>query len=160
LLFILLPFMSLAPWYPTRDRDFWRIKKAISLQPTDNFLEVWCGTAKVSLFLGKEYPSNQITWIEFSLIMYIISRIKVHISGLKNVTILYWNALKVDFSKYDVVYVFGMPETLRKKLFPKLKQKVNNNFRLISYCFPMKNDFFEEKIYSIENRNSIYEYRL
>jgi hypothetical protein len=53
-----------------------------------------------------------------------------------------------------------MPETLKKKLFPKLKEKVNKNFRLISYCFPMKNDFFKEAIYAEKNRNSIYEYRL
>jgi hypothetical protein len=66
----------------------------------------------------------------------------------------------VDFSKYDVVYVYGMPETLTKKLFPRLKERVGEKFRLISYCFPMKNDFFEEKIYSEKNRNSIYEYKL
>ena len=91
--------------------------------------------------------------------MYIISRIKVHLSGQKNIKIVYGNALKIDFSKYSVVYIFGMPETMTKKLFPKLKKKVNKDFRLISYCFPMKNDFFEEKIYSEKNRNSIYEYK-
>ena len=160
LLFILLPFASLAPRHPTRNRDFWRIKKAISLKKTDRFLEIWCGNAKVSLFLAKEYPDNKIIWIEFSLIMYTISRIKVFYSGLKNIKIIYGNALKVDFSKYDVVYVYGMPETMTKKLFPKLKEKVNKDFSLVSYCFPMKNDFFKEAVYAEKNRNSIYEYKL
>lgn len=81
-------------------------------------------------------------------------------SGLENIEILYGNALQLDLSLFDVIYVFGMPKTVTEKLFPKIEKIRNQNFRCISYCFKMTNDFFEETKHKMEKRNSIYEYRL
>jgi predicted RNA methylase len=92
--------------------------------------------------------------------MYTWSKIRVYLSGQKNIKIIYGNALKTDFWAYDVVYIFWMPDTLVKKLLPRLQETVKENFRLVSYCFQMKNGFFDEKVYKKEKKNNIYEYRV
>lgn len=153
-------FFSLAPWFPTDTKDIERIFDVIKLKKGEHLLEMGCGTASVSLALARHHPDAHIVGIELSPFFYLISKIRGKISGLENIEILYGNALHLDLSVFDVIYVFGMPKTVTEKLFPKISQVKNQNFRCISYCFKMTNDFFEETKHKIEKRNSIYEYRL
>jgi len=153
-------FFSLAPWFPTDMKDLERILDVIKLKKNEQLLEMGCGTASVSLALARNHPDAHIVGIELSPFFYLISKIRGKISGLKNIEILYGNALHLDLSVFDVIYVFGMPKTVTEKLFPKIFQIKNQNFRCISYCFKMTNNLFEETKHKIEKRNSIYEYRL
>lgn len=153
-------FLSLAPWVPTRKKDLWRINNILKLKEWEKFLEIWCGTSNVSIFLAKNNPDASITWIELSPFLYLVSKVKVFFSWCKNIKIVYWNALKLKLSEYDTLYVFGLPETISEKLFPKISHINKENFRLISYCFKMKNDKFIETKYKENKCNSIYEYKL
>jgi len=158
-LIIVFSFFSLAPWVPTRKNDLKRIFDIVSLKEWEHFLEMWVWTAKVSLYMAKNNPKSFVTWIELSPFFYILSKIKVYLSWVKNIEIKYWNALNLDLKKYDVIYVFWLPETITKKIFPKIKGIENKNFRFISYCFKMNNDYFVEKIFKEEGKNAIYEYK-
>lgn len=151
-------FTSLAPWVPTRKKDLKRINDIIKLKHRERFLEVWCGTAIVSLYIAKNNPESEIVWIELSPLFYLISKIRVFFSSSKNIKIIYWNALNIDFGEYDVIYVFWLPDTLKNKLFSKLKQEIKNTARFISYCFKMENSYFKEKKYKEEKSNNIYCY--
>ena len=55
----------------------------------------------------------------------------------KNLCIKLANALKEDFSRYDVLYIFGMPEKLAAKILPKFLQETKPGTRLISYVFSL-----------------------
>jgi len=153
-------FISLAPWIPTRWDDLERLNDILKLQKWEKFLEMWCWNAKVSFYLAKNNPETSIVWIELSPFFYIISKIRVYFSGIKNMNIIYGNALNLDLSEFDVIYVFWLPETVTKKVFPKLSKINNKNFRFISYCFKMTNDYFKEKKYKPSQKYAIYEYKL
>lgn len=152
-------FFSIAPWVPTKSWDYGRVNRVLKLKVGEKFLEIWCWIWWVSLFIAKKNPESFITWIELSPFFYMISKIRIFFSGLKNINIIYWNALKLDFEKYDIVYVFWLPKTIVNKIFPKIKWIKNKNFRFISYCFQMKNTYFQEKKYKQEGRLAIYEYK-
>ena len=155
-----ISFFSIAPFVPTRKKDLKRISDLVALKESENLLEIWCWTAKVCLFIAKHYPNNKIVWVELSPLFYVISKVKVFFSWIKNLEIIFWDAMKLDFSKYDVFYVFWLPETITKLLFPKLDKEIKNNSRFFSYCFQMQNDkFIEIKHKEKEKINSIYEYR-
>lgn len=152
-------WFSLAPWVPTRTSDLARINTLISLRKKSRFLEIWCWNARVSLYLAKHNPQSEIVWIEFSPLMYIISLLRAKSSGCKNIKVLYWNALKLNLSSYDALYVFWLPDTITKKIFPKLKIEMKATARFYSYCFRMTNDYFTEiKHKPSEELHSIYEY--
>lgn len=155
-----LSFLSLAPWVPTRKEDLKRVDDIIKLQKWENFLEMWCGTWKVSLYLAKSNKESFITWIELSPFFYLISKIRIFFSKQQNIEIRFWNALKENLDKYNVIYCFWLPETVTEKIFPKIKYKNNKKFRFISYCFKMTNDYFKETRHKEENRYAIYEYKL
>lgn len=152
-------FFSLAPWVPTKSSDLERIHWILSLKKWERFLEIWCGTAKVSAYLAKQNPESNITWIELSPLLYIYSKIKAFFSWANNLNIMYWNALKIDFSKYDSLYVFGLPDTISQKLQPKLITELKNNAKFYSYCFKMTWDSFEQIIHKEQpTLNTLYEY--
>lgn len=154
-------FLSLAPWLPTKKNDLERINKIISLKENEKFLEIWAWTSRVSIYLAKNNPKSNIMAIELSLLFYLISKIKIYFSWLKNIKISYWNALNLDLWSFDVLYIFWLPDTITKKIFPRIKHIKNKNFRLISYCFIMKNNLFIETKYKETNDlNSIYKYSL
>ena len=156
-----LGFFSLAPFVPTRKSDLWRILKLIDLKENENFLEIWCWTAKVSIFIAQNYPNNQVVWIELSPIFYLISKIKVFFSWTKNLKIIFWNALNLNFWDYDVIYVFWLPQTITKKILPKLEKEMKQSSRFFSYCFQIEseNNLVETKHKENPNFNSIYEYK-
>lgn len=153
-------FLSLAPWIPTRCDDLKRINDIIKLKPWEKFLEMWCWTARVSIFIAKKNPESRITWIELSPFFYIISKINVYFSWLSNIEIKYWNALNKNLESFNVIYVFWLPETVTNKIFPKISKFKNKNFRFISYCFKMTNSYFKEIKHKPKMKYAIYEYRL
>lgn len=153
-------FFSLAPWVPTKRSDLARINEIIKLKPWEKFLEIGSWTAVVSIEIARKNPEAKIYWIELSVFLYLVWKLRAKLSGLKNVEIIYWNAMKIDFSEYDVVYVFWLIETISRKLYPKLEIINKKNFRFISYCFKFSNNkVFKETRYKIEGKNSIYEYK-
>lgn len=153
-------FFSLAPFVPTKTKDLERISKIANLKSWETFLEIWCWTAKVSIFIAKKHPWNKIIWIEFSPFLYLISKVKSIFSWQKNLKIIYGNALNLDFSKYDVFYLFGLPETLKEKIIPKFKSEASQNARLLSYCFSFENSWITEKKFKETQKDlSIFQYR-
>ena len=132
----------------------------MKLKKWERLLEMWCGDSRVALYLAEQNPQAHIVGIELSPVLYVISKIRVWLSGLDNIEIIYGNALNLNLESYDVIYIFWLPETVSEKVAPKLKKKVKENMRFISYSFRMTDDFFEEKKYMHENQSNIYEYKI
>ncbi len=155
-----LSFFSLAPWVPTKANDLERINKLIKFKKNENFLEMWCWNARVVLFLASKNPNNYFVWIELSPLFYLISKIRCEFSWLKNVKIVFWNVLKYNIEDFDVLYVFWLPETITKKVFPILDKKMKKTTRFFSYVFKMTNNkFYEKKHKESDKLNSLYEYK-
>ena len=107
-----------------------------------------------------ENTQNLIIWIELSPFFYLFSKIKIYFSWLKNIKIIYWNALNLDFGDFDVFYIFWLPKNIEKKIFPKLKKQMKKNARFFSYCFAFEdknNLFIQKKHKETKNVYSIYE---
>jgi SAM-dependent methyltransferase len=149
LLFIILCFwfFSLAPYVPTKTLDLERINKILNLSPRQTFYEIWCGDAKVCHFIAKNNPKKQVTGIEYSLLFYAISKFRNFLKPLPNLHIIYWNALKADFSKPDVFYIFWLTESLEHKIRPKLEKEMHPTARLISYVFEINSWKDRETVY-------------
>lgn len=142
LFFLVLSFgytgLSLAPWVPTKKQDLERIHKLAWLTAGQKFLEIGCGDAKVCHYIAKNNPLVQVVWIELSPVMYFFARARYVCSPQKNLSIRFWNLYHMDFSDYDVIYAFWLPETISLKLNKKLEKELKKWGKFLSYAFEIK----------------------
>ena len=129
-------FGSLAPPVPTRKQDYKRIKELAGLKDNEAFLDIGCGTGSFLKYLAK--TNKNIYGIEINIVMYLWSHMNNALSKDK-FRVLFGNAMKLDFSTYQVVYLFAAaPEFIKDDLIQKFKAELKPGSRIITYCFPIK----------------------
>lgn len=144
-LFILISFAlaggSMAPWVPTRQADIKRVLDILKMKPEENFLEIGTGDGRVSLAVAKKFQKSHITGIDLALPMFCVAYIKSYFSGIKNIKIKFWDAFKRDFWEYQHIYVYGMPESMQKKIVPKFLKEAQKWAKLYSYVFSIPEEY-------------------
>ncbi len=143
-LIILIPFfylafaaLSFAPWVPCWKKDLERIFKLADLKAGEVFYDLGCGDGKTVIFAAKNFKAMA-TGLEISIPMYLICKLKQILKKNKNIKFKYKNLFKEDLSMADVVYFFGLENTISKKLSGKLEKELKPGARVISYVFPVK----------------------
>jgi SAM-dependent methyltransferase len=152
-------FWSLAPWVPTQKKDLKRILLLADLKPGQVFYDLGCGDGRVVFYLGKN-SAAKIIGIELSWLLFFFCKIKHIFYPLKNIFFQRKNLFKEDFSSADVIYVFGLPKTIRKKLTSKLKRELRPGTRIISYVFSFPELKLIRKDQPQKNSNPIYIYEI
>jgi SAM-dependent methyltransferase len=165
-----------APWVPTWKKDLLRIEKLARLQKNEKFIELGCGTGRVCRSLSKNSQA-EIYGIELSILQwmcaivltFLSSRAKrVNTSGVEGSLdslrslemtrpiFFLGDVFHHDFSSYDVVYMFLMPETYAK-LRDKLTSELKPGSRVISYVWPVPG-WTPSQIDRVEGSPDIYLY--
>jgi len=122
-----------APWVPTWKKDLERIKRLANLQEGERFIELGCGNGRVCRYIARETKA-QSAGIELSLLQWMVAKTMAWRSGTK---IFFGDVFHRDLSKYNVVYMFLMPETY-VKLRDKLTRELPSGARVISYVWPIE----------------------
>lgn len=146
LIFLLLPLIGtlaygaikFAPWVPCFNKDLPRIFKHAKLNSKKVFYDLGSGTGKTVFYANKKFNSYA-KGIEVGLPLYIYSKFKQILLGNKKVQIKFGDFYKHDISDADVVYLYGMNNTLHEKLKHKLNKELKKGTRIISYAFPFPN---------------------
>lgn len=147
---------SLAPFVPMFKKDLKRINELSCIKKDDIFVEIWCGSAKVSCYIAKNNKDSKVIWIEINPLLYFYSKIKVYILWYKNLNIILWNALNYDYTNASIVYIFWLPETVSGKIKDKIYNEIKKWWKYISYTFEVKNWNWEIKKYNVEKQVNIY----
>ncbi len=160
LIFTLITFFWwFAPWLPTRGKDLEQISEMVKLKKGETFYELGCGDARVSFYLAKKFPDSKIIGLEIFLPIFLVAKIKQFFWGQKNLSIKFKNVFWHDLSDADVLYIYGMPESLESPLRKKFLEDLKPKTRIISYVFKMnhwKSDPVIKK--SKETKAKIYIY--
>ena len=128
---------SLAPWVPSWSKDLPRIFELVDLQPGQVFYDLGCGNGKTVLYANKKYKAKAIG-LEIALPLYLVCKVRQLFNWDKDLKFKYKNLFKEDLSKADVVFVFGMPDTIKHKLKNKLEKNLKKGAKVISYVFAVK----------------------
>ncbi len=126
--------ISFAPWVPAWKKDLPRIFKLADIKPGQVFYELGCGDGRLIFYASKVCQAKAIG-LEISLPMFLICKFRQILKRDKNVTFKYKNLFKQNLSDADVVYFFGMPDKISKKLKKKLENELKPGTRVISYAF-------------------------
>lgn len=133
---IIFSVLSFAPWVPCRNRDLKRIFKLADLKEGQTFYDLGCGNGRVVVYASDNFKAKAVG-LEISLPMYLICRLRQILKPRVNLEFRFKNLFKENLSTADVVYFFGMPETINKKLSAKLKQELKPGAKVISYSFSL-----------------------
>jgi len=149
-LLILLPLAiagySMAPWVPTRKKDIIRLIHILDLKKWEKFFEIGCGDGRVSQLVAKTFPKAKILWLELAYPVFFIAYMRKIFFGPKNYRVVLGNAFKKDFSEFDVIYVYGMPDKMWEKIIPKFMSEAKKGAKLYSYVFSIPKEYAKDVI--------------
>ncbi|MFH0927962.1 MAG: hypothetical protein V1821_00640 [bacterium] len=123
-----------APFVPTRKRDLNRILKLAQPKPGLIFFELGSGDGRVTDAFAK--AGARATGVELAWPLYIVSLLRSKLSG-SGAKFLCRDLFGMDLSHAQAVFFFAMPESIEKRLKPKLERELQPGTLVISYVFPV-----------------------
>lgn len=132
-------WLSLAPWVPSNLSDRKRIHTISNLKTGQTFLEMGCGNGRVCSYIARKNPSATVIGIELAFPFYLFTKIRTSIFGPKNLKIVFGDALKYDISTVDVLYVYGLTDSVNNEIKKKIETEMKLGAKFISYVFQIKN---------------------
>lgn len=133
---VCMAFSSLAPWVPCWSKDLDRIFRIANLKQDEIFYDLGCGNGKTVIYANKNFKATAIG-IELALPLFLICKIRQLFNRDKNIIFKWKNLFQENLSKADVIYFFGMPNSIKNKLKTKIEKEAKSGARIISYTFPV-----------------------
>ena len=122
-----------APYVPSKQKAIEETLKKAKLKKNQLFLELGSGDGRAVRTAVKLYSVEGIG-IDVNPLLVWWSKFLSDRSKLKNISFLKKNILKYDLSKADVIYLFLMPEFI-KKLLSKFDKEIKKDTLVISHGF-------------------------
>jgi hypothetical protein len=133
---LIFAYLSLAPWVPTRGRDLKRVFKLAGLKPGEVFYDLGCGDGRLVIEAAKKYGADA-RGIEMTLPFYFHCLVRKLFCGKKTVKFKLKNLFAEDLSPANVIYFFGLPDSINLRLKEKLLKEAKPGTRIISYAFKL-----------------------
>lgn len=142
LLIIMIGFatagVSFAPWVPSRIKDLKRIENLANIKENNIFYELGCGNGRIVFYLARKYPQAKFIGLEIYWPLYLFCQLRKWLGHYQNVRFYLKNLYHQDLSQADIVYIFGMPRTIKNKLEQKFLDELKVGAKIISYSFSVK----------------------
>ncbi|PIV08302.1 hypothetical protein COS52_03460 [Candidatus Roizmanbacteria bacterium CG03_land_8_20_14_0_80_39_12] len=136
-----------APYVPTSKKQLDRILENASLEKNAQFVELGSGDGRLIRYAVKNYGVTG-TGVEINPLLVWWSRYLSKRDGIAHkVSFIRGNVFNYPLQKVDYVYLFLMPELI-KKLIPKFKKELKKEAIIISHGFKLPG--FERKLIHTE----------
>lgn len=133
---LVIGFFFKVPYVPSSKAQIEKMITLAEITAEDAIVDLGCGDGKILHMIEKKYPQATLVGYEIAPMPIIFFHIKKLL--LRSKAKLYTkDFMKEDFSKYTVVFLYLLPETL-EKLLPKLKNELPKGSRVISNIFTFK----------------------
>ncbi len=129
-----------SPYVPTKKKRVAEILKHAGLKRGQYLLELGCGDGRLLIEAAKKYGTRG---LGIDVNPLVIAKARLLARGVNGIEFKVQNLWNTDMGKADVIYLFLMPELL-KKLVPTLRKKAKKGTLVISHAFVIKE--FEKKL--------------
>lgn len=133
---MLLSSFNGAPYVPTKQKEINQFLKEAGLKKGQFFIELGCGDGRVVRTAVEKYGVKGLG-IEINIFLVWLSRLLAWRKHLKGIKFEYGNVFKTPMQDADVVYLFLMPEML-KKLVPRFERECKKSTLFISHGFRLQ----------------------
>jgi trans-aconitate methyltransferase len=108
------------------------------LNESSVFYDLGCGNGGFLINLSKRFPETKCVGIENSVIFYLISKIRVSLSGRKNIEIRFGDFLKKDVSEATHLYMWIFVRDM-DQLLDKFSKELKSGSKVYSLGFTFTN---------------------
>ncbi len=147
-----------SPYVATRNKVIAEMLSMADLKKGKLLMELGSGDGRVSMLAGKLYGVKAVGFDVNPLLVF-WSNYLAKMRHLKNCHFEQKNIFDADYSKADYLYIFLMPDLI-KKLIPKLKKELKKGSVIISHGFKVEDR--KIKLYKTRESHSFntYYYKL
>lgn len=125
-----------APYVPTKKKELLHFLGEAGIKKGDVFIELGCGDGRVVRTAVEAYHAKGLG-VDINPMLIYWARFKARMSHLTTIEFRIENILKTDISQADFVYLFLMPE-LVKKISDRLKKQAKKTAVIISHGFKVE----------------------
>lgn len=136
-----------APFVPIPTIAIPSIVAALQISPGQIVYDIGCGDARVLIAAAQLYPDAKFIGVDLASWPIFLARLKVKLSGLKNVTLIQSDVRKVSLTQADRLFTYLFPEVMNE-LLPQFRRELKPGSRLISADFTFKDFPYQQKISS------------
>lgn len=133
-----------APWWQTPEEVCRKMAKLAKIGRKDKIYDLGCGSGKALIVANREFGATGVG-IEIDPLRSLWAKWNVWRAGAKQVKILKENFFKIDLSDATVVYMYLVPNAL-KRLVPKFSKELKKGTRIVSYTYDLPEVLFERKV--------------
>ena len=127
---------SFAPWVPSSAPMAARALALCKPQPNQTFVDIGCGDGRIVTMAYRRFGLRA-SGVEVSLLPYLLAKLRQLRYIGKPVSIRYQNLFNLPLGAFDIIYIYGLPRTIREKLLPKLLHETHAGTIIISYTFSL-----------------------
>lgn len=124
------------PYFPTTKPAY---QVLLSELPTDkrfSFVDLGCGLADLLVYLARERPNGEFTGVELGILPYILAKIRIKRSKLRNVSVECRDIWGYKTESSDFIYTFLSPAAM-PRVWDKISREHKPGAVFISNSFPV-----------------------
>jgi SAM-dependent methyltransferase len=133
-LWLVVPFVSGLPWFPTHEG---RVRKALKLaqvQPGEVVYDLGAGDGRVLILAAREFGARAVG-IEISPVHCLVAWVKARLAGVgRQVKVRLGNFYTADLADADVVFAY-MTSSQAPRLRPYLESHLRRGARVVTISF-------------------------
>lgn len=142
-IFLIYSNIKGSPYVPTKSKELDEILRKAKIKAGQIFIELGSGDGRACRKASDQFKAKAVG-IDVNPLLILYSRFLSRVNASKNVTFIKQNMFDSDLSQADFVYLFLMPEIL-KKLAIKMDKDLKKNVVVISHGFKIEG--WEDKLY-------------
>ncbi len=148
-----------APWWQMPDEVCAAAAKLTKVGKKDVVYDLGCGTGKALIVANTKYGAQGVG-IEIDPVRVFLARRNVKKYHARRIEILKKNFFSVDISAATIVYMYLVPNALRR-LTPKFMKELKPGTTLVSYVYDFPETYKGKiKLITHDTKNMLYVYRL
>jgi SAM-dependent methyltransferase len=148
------------PLYLSNRKTWQQLEKLLPQASETCFVDVGSGLGGTLFHLARRHPAGHFTGIESAPIPFAISRLRLKLSGLKNVELRYGSFWNEELSHYNVLYAFLSPVPMQR-LYDKARHEMKRGSLFISNSFTVPGAEAERVLeVNDRRRTKLYYWRL
>ncbi len=122
------------PLYLTNKKTSATLVRLMAEKKASEFIDLGCGLGGPVAYLAKQMKDNRFTGIESAPVPFVISWLRLKLSGSANARIVPGNIWKCNLADYDMVYCFLSPSPMAR-LYDKARAEMRPGTTFISNSF-------------------------